>query len=337
MNHIPLRIGILGAANIARQFTNAIRGSEKVSVECVASRTQANADAFAKELDIPRAHGTYEALLADPNIDAIYNPLPNGLHAQWSIAAAQAGKHILCEKPLAASSAEAKAMFAAAEKRGVKLVEAYPYRAQPQIIALNKMLRDHAIGNLQTMYASFGFVLTRGPDDVRWKPELAGGALMDAGSYPVSLVRMAAGARPTRVYASAKYTPSGVDSALIGSLEFANGLQAQIACSFGTARHRRAIITGDAGLIETSFYNETEGDTPTLALTRGAGPDGIDEILDFPGVSGFRRQTEAFADLVRDGWAHWPGATPEESIDIAMMLEALGRSAREGRAVTISG
>jgi D-xylose 1-dehydrogenase (NADP+, D-xylono-1,5-lactone-forming) len=331
----PLRIGILGAANIARQFTNAIRGSNKVSVVCVASRELAKARSFAHELGIAHAHGSYEALLADPNIDAIYNPLPNGLHAQWSIAAAQAGKHILCEKPLAASSAEAKAMFAAAEQHGVKLVEAYPYRAQPQIIALNNMLRDNAIGNLQTMYASFGFMLTRGPDDVRWKPELAGGALMDAGSYPVSLVRMAAGARPTRVHASAKYTPSGVDSALMGSLEFANGLQAQIACSFGTARHRRTLITGDAGLIETSFQNETVGDTPTIALTRGAGPEGIHEILDFPGVSGFRLQTEAFADLVRGGWAHWPGATPEESIDIALMLEALALSAREGRVITI--
>jgi D-xylose 1-dehydrogenase (NADP+, D-xylono-1,5-lactone-forming) len=331
----PLRIGILGAANIARQFTNAIRSSEKVSVECVASRTQDNAAAFAKELNIPRAHGTYEALLADPNIDAIYNPLPNGLHAQWSIAAAQAGKHVLCEKPLAASSAEAISMFAAAEKHGVKLVEAYPYRAQPQIIALNTMLRDRAIGNLQTMYASFGFVLTRGPGDVRWKPELAGGALMDAGSYPVSLVRMAAGARPKRVHASAKYTPGGVDSALMGSMEFEGGLQAQIACSFGTARHRRALISGDAGMIETAFYNETVGENPTIALTRGAGMDDIHETLDFPGVSGFRLQTEAFADLVRGGWAHWPGTTPVESIDISFMLEALGQSAREGRAITL--
>jgi D-xylose 1-dehydrogenase (NADP+, D-xylono-1,5-lactone-forming) len=151
----------------------------------------------------------------------------------------------------------------------------------------------------------------------------------------VSLVRMAAGARPTRVYASAKYTPSGVDSALMGSLEFESGLQAQIACSFGTARHRRALITGDAGLIETSFQNETVGEVPKIALTRGAGPDGIHESLDFPGVSGFRLQTEAFADLVRGGWADWPGATPEESIDIALMLEALALSAREGRSVTI--
>ncbi len=336
MKKPPLRIGVLGAANIARQFTSAIRGSEKVVVTCVASRDLAKARAFADEQIIAHAHGSYEALLADPNIDAIYNPLPNGLHALWSIAAAEAGKHVLCEKPLAASAAEAKAMFAAAEKNGVKLVEAYPYRAQPQIIALNKMLRDNAIGNLQTMYAVFGFVLTRGPDDVRWKPDLAGGALMDAGSYPVSLVRMAAGARPTRVHASARYTPGGVDSALMGLLEFESGLQAQIACSFGTARHRRALITGDAGLIETSFQNETTGDTPTIALTRGAGPDGIHEKLEFMGMSGFRGQTEAFADLVRDGWAHWPGATPEESIDIAMMLEALAQSAREERPITLA-
>ncbi len=335
-NHpAPLRIGVLGAANIARQFIAAIRGSAKVQVVAIASRSIEKARAFANETGVLEAHATYEEMLADPTIEAIYNPLPNALHAQWTISAAQAGKHILCEKPLAASGAQALAMFDAAKANGVYLAEAYPYRAQPQIIALQKMIRDGQIGALQTMYAAFGFTLTRGPNDVRWQRQLAGGALMDGGSYPVSLVRMVAGARPTRVQAFARMTASGVDSATIGMFEFASGFQAQIACSFGTARHRRAIITGEAGLIETTFSNETQDETPSITLTHGAAAGQSVEVRHYAPTSGFRAQTEAFADLVRGGWSQWPGATPQESIDIARMLEALAESARDGRAVNL--
>ena len=141
-----LRIGILGAANIARNFTAALRGSEKVDVCAVASRDAAKSAAFAAEVGIAQSFASYEALLADPSIEAVYNPLPNNLHAEWTIKAADAGKHVLCEKPFAANALEAQAMFDAAKRNHVIVVEAYPYRAQPQTIRLAQLLRDGAIG-----------------------------------------------------------------------------------------------------------------------------------------------------------------------------------------------
>src|ERR1700759_4797003 len=152
-----LRIGVLGAANIARSFISGVKPSSTVVVTAVASRSGDKAEKFAKENDVPRFHGSYEALFADPEIDAIYNPLPNSLHAEWSIRACEAGKHVLCEKPLCTSADEARAMFAAARKKGVHLAEGYPYRAQPQTIALLELINSGAIGPLQLFQASFGF------------------------------------------------------------------------------------------------------------------------------------------------------------------------------------
>ena len=190
-----LRIGVLGAAKIARLFVEAVRPSNKVAIVAVASRDTERATAFARDMGIAHVHASYDALLADPDVDAVYVPLPNSHHAQWSIRAVNAGKHVLCEKPLAATAVEARAMFAAAAKNGVYLVEAYPYRAQPQTIKLRELLASGAIGRLQLIQASFGFPLTDALN-IRMDPALAGGALMDAGSYPVSLVRTISGERP---------------------------------------------------------------------------------------------------------------------------------------------
>ncbi len=332
----PLRIGVLGAANIARAFITALRGSAKVDVCAVASRDAEKAAAFARENGIAQSFGSYEAMLTDPTIEAIYNPQPNNLHAEWTIKAANAGKHVLCEKPFAANSAETKAMFDAAAANSVYVVEAYPYRAQPQTIKLAELLREGAIGKVQLIQASFGFPLPVS-GNIRWNPSLAGGALMDAGSYPISLVRMIAGERPTRVHAMARFADSGVDSTLIGSIDFPGGVLAQISCSFGTARHRHALIIGEAGSIETTFYNDTS-DTlpPQIVIKRGIALDAPREIIEVEAALGFRVQGEAFYYLVRNGWASWPGATPEETTDIMLTTDALARSARDGKVAAIS-
>src|SRR6476659_8173993 len=243
-----LRIGILGAANIARLFVAGVRPSDKIVVAAVAARDVERARKFAAETGVAQVHPTYEALLADPAIDAIYNPLPNNLHAEWSIRALDAGKHVLCEKPLATSGREARAIFDAAARNHLQVAEAYPYRAQPQTLKLRQLLRAHAIGRLQLIHASFGFPLSDAAN-IRLDPSLAGGALMDAGCYPVSLVRTVAGSRPARVHAMARWSDSGVDRSLVASLEFADGLLAQISCSVATARHRQALIVGDEGSI----------------------------------------------------------------------------------------
>jgi xylose dehydrogenase (NAD/NADP) len=331
-----LRMGILGAANIARLFVDGVRPSLKVAVAAVASRDAERARKFASETGIARVHPTYEALLADPEIDAIYNPLPNNLHAEWSIRAANAGKHVLCEKPLATSGAEAREMFDAATRNGVQLAEAYPYRAQPQTLKLRELLKDNTIGRLHLIQAAFGFPLTD-PSNIRLNPALAGGALMDAGCYPVSLVRTIAGERPTRVHAIARWSESGVDRTLVASIEFASGLLAQISCSFATARHRHAFVAGAAGSIRTTYFNDTSAVfPPVLEIRRGPGWDAKQELVETAAINGFLAEADAFRDLVVHGRDQWQGASAEESIDIALTLEALAASARQGVSVELA-
>jgi xylose dehydrogenase (NAD/NADP) len=331
-----LRIGILGAANIARLFVAGVRDSRKVIMTAIASRDIERAGKFARETGVARVHPTYEALLADPEIDAIYNPLPNNLHAEWSIRAVEAGKHVLCEKPLATSVREARAMFAAAARNGVHLVEAYPYRAQPQTLRLLALLNEKAIGRLQLIQAAFGFPLTD-PSNIRMNPALAGGALMDAGCYPVSLVRGIAGERPRRVHAIARWAESGVDLALVASIEFAGGLLAQVSCSFATARHRHAFVAGDTGSIRTTYFNDTSAAfPPVLEVRRGPGWDARQELVETAETNGFLAEADSFHDLVVDGPDRWTGVTPEESIDIALTMDALAASARQGVAIEIA-
>ena len=332
----PLNIGVLGAANIAKLFIDAARPSANVRIGAVASRDAAKGKAFAAALGVPVVHASYDALLADATIDAIYNPLPNNLHAEWSIRAAEAGKHVLCEKPLCLTSREAIAMFEAARRHGVYMVEGYPYRCQPQTIALRKLLADRAIGKLQTLHASFGFKLLD-KSNIRFDPALGGGALMDAGSYPVSFIRTVAGERATQVHATARWSSVGVDETMVGTLEHPGGLLAQFSCSFSTARHRRATLVGDEGTIITTYYNDTNDMLPPLIdISRGVAWDSPRETMTLPAMPGFLAEAEGFAALVRDGWSAWPGATPEESTDIARTLEALKESAQTGRVVALA-
>ncbi len=326
---------MLGAARIARLFVAGVRESRKIVVAAVASRDVERATAFAQDTGITKVHASYDALLADPGLDAVYVPLPNNLHAEWAIRAADAGKHVLCEKPLAASAAEARAVFDAARRNGVYVVEAYPYRAQPQTVKMRALLAAGAIGKVQLIQASFGFPLTDAAN-IRLNPELAGGALMDAGSYPVSFVRTVAGMKPTRVFAMSRWAASGVDATTLATLEFASGVLAQISCTFASARHRHAFIAGDAGSIATTYYNDTSASfPPLLEVKRGTGWDAPREIIETAMTGGFLAEAESFHDLVRHGWAHWTGATPEESVDIALTLDALAVSARTGIAAEV--
>ena len=325
----PLRMGVLGAANIARQFISGVQPSTLVSVTAVASRSAEKAEMFARENRVPRFHGSYEALLADPQIDAIYIPLPNSLHAQWSIRACEAGKHVLCEKPLCTSGDEARAMFAAARRNRVHLVEGYPYRAQPQTISVLEMIHAGAIGPLRLIQSSFGFTLSSGPN-IRGSAELAGGSLMDAGSYPVSLIIMAARERPARVTAVAHWK-DGVDHALAATLEFKSGLLAQVTSSFSSSVHRFALLAGGLGVIQTPFPNHPPAGRPAeFRVKRGIPANQGFETVQTTALNGFRAEAESFAGWVR-GAGRWEGATPEQSVDIAMTLEGILQSARANR------
>jgi D-xylose 1-dehydrogenase (NADP+, D-xylono-1,5-lactone-forming) len=340
MSTHPLRIGILSTARIARSFVQALRPSQHVRVAAVASRNASKAQSFAAEFDIARSCGSYAELLADPDIDAIYNPLPNSLHAEWSIRALRAGKHVLCEKPLAVSAAEALAMFEAAGTGGVHLAEAYPYLAQPQTLKLRELLAAGTIGKPRLIQASFGFTLTN-PDDIRLDAGLGGGALMDLGTYCVSLIRIVAGSRPTRVNASAQWSqesgPDGaVDRTIAATIEFASGLKAQLTCSFDACPHRQALIVGSGGTVQTTFLNHTSAAAPgSLALRVGTDAKALDTLVQTATANGFLAEADSFAALVHRGPEHWNGATPQESIDIAMTLAAILRSARECKAIDL--
>jgi D-xylose 1-dehydrogenase (NADP+, D-xylono-1,5-lactone-forming) len=333
----PLRIGILGTARIARSFVSGIAPSETVQVTAIASREPDKAQRFAKETGVQRAFGSYAELLSDPDVDAVYIPLPNSLHAAWTIRSIQAGKHVLCEKPLAATADEARAMFDAARSHGVTLVEGFPYRSQPHTAKLQELLKAGVIGKVQTVQAAIGFTVAD-PMNIRLNPTLIGGALMDAGTYPVSLIRLVAGERPARVYASARWHADGVDQTLIASLEHPSGLLAQISCSFTTAIHRQALIAGTQGIIRTTFLNNPPLDRPSeLELKRGLSWDSTYETLEVPAMNGFRAEAESFERLIRLGTAHWTGASPDESLDIMLTLDALLASARLREPVDIKG
>ncbi len=330
----PLRLGILGTANIARHFTDAVHGSAKVNIVAVASRNAASAEAFAARNDIPRALDSYEALLADPEVEAIYNPLPNSLHAEWSIRALEAGKHVLCEKPIAVTAAEARAMFAAATRSGRLLFEAFPYRSQPQTHALAKLIASGEIGRPRMIQAGFGFPVAN-PANIRLDPALGGGALLDAGSYAVSLIRLLAGELPKGVSALAQWTERGVDASLIANLDFPSGLVAQMACSFGTGIYRRALIACQDGVVTTDFLNHLTPADPGVLEVRRGGWEQQEEHLAFPPCNGFRAEAESFADAVRQGPGRWNGIGEDESIEVMQILDAIITSAREGRCVEL--
>lgn len=340
-----LRIGILGCAKIARQFARDVAPSPAVRIVAVASRSEDTARAFAAAHGIARHHGSYEALLADAEVDVVYLPLPNSLHAEWAIQAAESGKHVLCEKPLALGYDQARSMFDAARRQGVMLLEAYPYYFQPQTGDMLALLRDGAIGTVRSVQASFGFTLSNPLDNIRMKPELGGGALLDAGSYPLSLIRLVMGCAPKSVRADATWASSGVDLSTMATLSYADGRRAQLSCAMDAATHRRATIVGTAGTIETEYLNHTSaqpgghpwGYLPSqLRVRRGTANNvPFEEIRSGVG-SGFRFAAEAFASVVRERDAAAIALAEAASLDIAGTLEAMARSARLGHAVEVA-
>jgi predicted dehydrogenase len=336
MNQPPLTIGILGAANIARQFTAAVQTSDAVQVAAVASRSAEAARAFADSCGIAKSYGSYDALLDDAGIEAVYIPLPNHLHAEWAIKAARRGKHVLCEKPLCLGVAEAQAMFAAARDHGVVLLEAYPYMFQPQTRAMLDLLRDGAIGTVRTMQASFGFTVLKPEGNIRMNPEAGGGALLDAGSYPLSLVRLVMGEAPLRVSAFPVWADTGVDISMMATLVYANDRMAQISCAMNVANHRGATIMCTQGTIETEYINHPSSTVPSqMRVRRGIANTIPFEDIASPFGSGFAFEAEAFAGLVRRRDFAAVEHAARVSIDIARTLEAIAASARSGNMATL--
>ena len=320
-----LRWGILSTANIGRAAViPAIQASTNGEVVAVASRDLGQAASFAEKLGIPRAIGGYQALLDDPEIDAVYIPLPNSLHLEWTIKAAAAGKHILCEKPLALDAAQCLEMDAAAERAGVKLMEAFMYRFHPQIARAQELITSGAVGDVRHMHAAFTFRLTN-PNNIRLQPELGGGSLMDVGCYCVNALRTFAGAEPIEVQAFARWHENGVDEQMAGVLRFDNGLSGQFDSALTLDRRETFLAAGTEGTLQLPVaYLPGKADTTVLVQH---GRDQAQQHI-VPGVDEYRLMVEHFADCVlHDRPVRYDA---REAVRTLHVIEALYRSARSG-------
>ena len=244
-----LRWGILGCARITRRgLIPGLRASSRNELHALASRDHARVQAWAEEFQVPKAYASYQEVLDDPEVDAVYIPLPNELHKIWVDAAAVAGKHVLCEKPLALNAAEARAMVAHCRARGVVLMEAFMWRHQPRTTALRRLITEGAIGTLRLIRSSFSFPIE--PGDWRLDPARGGGALWDVGCYGVSTARFFAGAEPEAVQAVARFGSTGVDLSLAATLRFPGGVLGVIDCSFEQPFRCVYELIGTRGVLE---------------------------------------------------------------------------------------
>lgn len=325
---MTLRWGVLGPGGIAGAFVRGVADAPDCSVTAVASRDTGRARAFAAEHGVPHWYGSYRQMLSDPDVDAVYIALPNSLHAQWSIAAARAGRHVLCEKPLAVDRAAAEVMADVARRHGVLLAEGFMYRFHPRTRRLVELLRNGAVGPVRLVRSSFGIAVTDTRAS-RLDPELGGGALRDVGCYCVNLARLAVGAAPSSVTAVARWT-SGVDQTLAGTLDYGGAL-AQVSCSLASGRHDTAQVVGEGGVIEVPSAFLPPPDAPARLLLRREGEPPTE--LTFPPVDQYRLEAEAFAGQVSRPDGLGPRELPlAETLENLGTIDALLRAARSGQA-----
>jgi xylose dehydrogenase (NAD/NADP) len=321
-------IGLLSTARINEHLLAGANASDLVDVVAVASRDTARAEAYAREHSIERAYGSYEKLLADPEVEAVYVSLPNSLHVDWSIRALEAGKHVLCEKPLTRRPEEAERAFSAAESAGGLLMEAFMYRHHPQTARVKQLVGDGAIGELRAIRAAFSFELlaARDANDVRLNAELDGGSLMDVGCYCVSGARLLAG-EPERVLGEAVWAPSGVDMAFHGTLRFLGDVVAQFHSSLALPFKQELEVLGAEGslLVEAPWRVDLGGD---VFLRRDSGEERI-EVED---ADAYRLELENLAAAIRGDAQLLLGR--DDALGQAASMAALYRSADAGEAVT---
>src|SRR5215207_2157730 len=299
-----VRWGILSTADIAvSKVIPGIRRAARCEIVAIASRDADRARSIADRLAIPTAHGSYDDLLADPAVDAVYIPLPNHLHAEWAIRAAQAGKHVLCEKPLALSAADAEAMIDACRRAGVLLMEAFMYRLHPSWIAVRELVASGRIGSLRAVDSWFSY-FNDDATNIRNVREFGGGALYDIGCYCVNLSRMLFGAEPVRVRSTIERDPtSGVDVITSGILSFASGV-GTFTCSTRLEPDQRVDIYGTDGRIRIEIPFNIPPDRPTRVFVTAGGDPPVapaTEILTFPPTDPYAAEAEAFAGAILDG------------------------------------
>jgi D-xylose 1-dehydrogenase (NADP+, D-xylono-1,5-lactone-forming) len=317
--------GIISTADINRKVIPGAHASPKVDLVAVASRDQARADAYAKTWEIPRAYASYEELLADPEIEAVYISLPNTLHCEWSIKALEAGKHVLCEKPMSRHTAEVEAAFDTAERTGRLLSEAFMYRHNPQTKRVKELVASGAIGELRFIRSVFSYTLYD-EENIRLRTDVEGGALMDVGCYNVSGSRLFGG-EPEKVYGEAWFGPSGTDWIFGGTLRFPDNVIAMLHC--GTAlpeRDELEAIGSDGSLFLDDPWH---CNVPVIELRT----DGNVELIDIEPADSYRLELENVSDAIRGDGELLLGR--DDAVGQARTLEALHESATSGASVSL--
>jgi predicted dehydrogenase len=319
-----VRWGILGTARINRRLVPAFHASSRSRLCAIASRNLARATAQARQYAIPKALQGYQALLDDSSIDAVYVPLPNTEHVPWTLAAIAAGKHVLCEKPLALDPHDVDRIAAAAAAAGVAVEEGFMYRHEPQTARIVSLVRDGAIGSVRAIVSGFTFLL-EGDGNIRLNAALGGGALWDVGVYPVTCAQLIAGHEPKIAVGTAHWTNSGVDDEFMGLLRFGEGLTANVYAGFRAEYRTWLEVIGSSGAL-TVPNPFRPGPLEVLELERGGKVERI-EVQGSPMI--FVRQVEDFEARILDGAP--AVVTLDESRRTAATIAALYASARENR------
>jgi len=313
-----VRWGILGTAKIAvAKVIPAMQRSEWCEIVAIASREPSKAKAAAGELNIPKAYGSYEELLADNSIEAIYNPLPNNLHVPWTVKAAEAGKHVLCEKPIALNAAEARTLIEVRNRTGVRIQEAFMVRTHPQWLETRRLIHSGRIGSLRSITGFFSYN-NPDPANIRNHLELGGGALMDIGCYPITISRFMYDTEPQRVLGFIERDPAtGTDTLTSAALDFPNG-HSTFTCSTRLAPYQRMIFTGTEGRIEVLIPFNAPNDRPTQILVD-------DETIEFPICDQYEIQGTLFSRAIREN-SEQP-IPLEDAINNMAVIDAVFRSA----------
>jgi predicted dehydrogenase len=332
-----MNFGILSTANIGRAAVVPAIETTDHEVLAVASRDGERAESFAEEFGIPRTHDSYEDLLGDSDLDAIYNPLPNALHAEWTKRAADAGLHVLCEKPLAVDTEQARELGDYCDERGVTLMEAFMYRYHPRTERAVEIAREE-LGEIRSLKATFQFPMDD-PENVRLDPDLAGGSLMDVGCYAVSAARLFLG-EPDRAYATTHDEGDhGVDTKLAGVLEYEGGVTAELSCGFETSDAQCYRVEAEDGWLEAreAFVPRGEGGVELEYEV-----DGRHAVEAFDPTDQYRLEVEHFAEYVESragegGERGSPRTDADEAVRNMAVIDALYRSAERKEAVAVEG
>lgn len=324
-----LRWGILGVAKINDRLIPGFKKARNSNLVAIASRSRGKAESAAAMNGIRRAYASYEQLLADPEIDAVYIPLPNHLHCEWTRRAADHGKHVLCEKPLTPSAAEAGSLASYCRDKGVRLMDGFMWPHHPRTRQLRQMLDEKVIGDVRLVKGAFTFLLDLDPANIRLQAAAAGGSLLDVGCYPVYGIRWVFGSEPVSVFATAKMH-HGIDLAMSGLLQFDDGRVGEFDCGFSAPLRGWLEIVGTTGVIRVPEM-WLPGPRAEFVLQKS---NSATEEISVPGHDQIQHMIEDFGDAVLAGHQPLPGT--DEAVRTLRVLDALAESAKTGRVVAVA-